>query len=154
MELLDELNRVVDRLNESGVDYALCGGLALAVHGCARATQDIDVLTMEADVPRIASLARELGFDIEVGWMELGKGAIKLFRLTKIDPKHHDVIPLDILAVTPALTGTWSTRRKVVAGGREIRVVSAKGLIAMKRMSGRTQDLADIERLEAADGQS
>ena len=31
-------------MDEAGVDYALCGGLAVAAHGAPRATRDIDLL--------------------------------------------------------------------------------------------------------------
>jgi len=42
--LFDELNDIIDSLEKSGVEYAVCGGLALAVHGFPRATFDIDIL--------------------------------------------------------------------------------------------------------------
>ena len=39
---LDDLKRVIQALNEAGVDYFLIGGYALAAHGHQRATRDID----------------------------------------------------------------------------------------------------------------
>jgi predicted transcriptional regulator len=38
------LKQIARRLEQSGVDYALLGGYALALHGFARATTDIDLL--------------------------------------------------------------------------------------------------------------
>ncbi len=42
--LLDELSQLISALNENEIEYAVCGGLALAIHGFARATLDIDIL--------------------------------------------------------------------------------------------------------------
>src|SRR5690606_3415455 len=48
MELVSEFERIIDALQASGVDYAVCGGVALAIHGQPRATRDIDLLLLEA----------------------------------------------------------------------------------------------------------
>jgi hypothetical protein len=55
VSLYDELKALVAALNEEGVPYALCGGLAMAVHGFVRATEDIDLLVRPSDVERIVS---------------------------------------------------------------------------------------------------
>ncbi len=39
MRLVEELESLIDALDAAGVNYAVCGGLALAVHGHARATE-------------------------------------------------------------------------------------------------------------------
>ena len=44
---------------------ALCGAVALAIHGAPRGTKDIDVLLREDDLPRLRDVARKQGFDIE-----------------------------------------------------------------------------------------
>jgi hypothetical protein len=44
VDLISELERVVDALGAAGVEYALCGGLAVALHGHVRATREIDLL--------------------------------------------------------------------------------------------------------------
>jgi hypothetical protein len=41
MDLIDELAGLIKALNDAGVRYALCGGLAMAVHGHPRATQEL-----------------------------------------------------------------------------------------------------------------
>ena len=40
--LTDELLELLARLTDAGIDYAVCGGLAMAVHGYPRATMDIE----------------------------------------------------------------------------------------------------------------
>ena len=43
-DLLTELRSITDALDLARVDYALCGGVALAIYGIPRATVDIDML--------------------------------------------------------------------------------------------------------------
>jgi len=42
-DLYEESKSIVSALEEQGID-AVCGGLAMAVHGLPRATVDIDLL--------------------------------------------------------------------------------------------------------------
>lgn len=42
--LRTELLKIVRSLDQAGIDYALNGGLAVAVHGYVRATKDIEAL--------------------------------------------------------------------------------------------------------------
>ena len=44
LDLFDEFNKLVARFVECNIDYALWGGLALAVYGIPRATIDIDLM--------------------------------------------------------------------------------------------------------------
>jgi hypothetical protein len=61
MDLVAELDALIDAFDADGVEYALCGGLALAVHGHARATQDIDVLVPASTSQRALTTARSRG---------------------------------------------------------------------------------------------
>jgi len=44
MNLLDALKKIITALNEQRIEYALCGGLAMAVYALPRATLDIDIM--------------------------------------------------------------------------------------------------------------
>jgi len=61
VKLKDELLKIVVRLDKAGIDYALCGGLAVAVHGHPRMTKDIDILirpeSLEAAKAALAEIA-------------------------------------------------------------------------------------------------
>ena len=46
MDIADELRLLISLLDEHGIDYALCGGLAMSVYGKPRSTIDIDLLTL------------------------------------------------------------------------------------------------------------
>jgi hypothetical protein len=47
------LRNVTKRLEELGIPYAVCGGLALVAHGYRRFTEDVDILVTEDDLKRI-----------------------------------------------------------------------------------------------------
>ena len=44
MDILGEYTEFVKSLEAEGIEYATCGGLAMAVHGYVRATKDLDFL--------------------------------------------------------------------------------------------------------------
>ena len=46
LDITDELKALVNELNRHQIEYALCGGLAMGVHGRTRATVDIDLLIL------------------------------------------------------------------------------------------------------------
>ena len=47
----------------------------------------------------------------------------------------------------------WNDRETVSLGEIALKVVSKKGLIAMKGFAGRPQDIADIDALRRLDGE-
>jgi hypothetical protein len=53
MDLFEELTQLIAAFDAGGVDYAVCGALALAIHGLPRATKDIDVLVEAAAIDRV-----------------------------------------------------------------------------------------------------
>ena len=63
MSLLAELEAVLDALERGVIRYAVCGGVAVNVHGVVRATRDLDLLVEGVDIPTILELVKPLGFD-------------------------------------------------------------------------------------------
>ena len=43
-DIFDEFQDLVKKLNDKEIDYAVCGGWAMAIHGTPRATVYIDLL--------------------------------------------------------------------------------------------------------------
>lgn len=101
MKLRDEMNLLIRALSQAQIPYALCGGLAMAVHGWPRATLDIDLLVEEQSLPAIREVAKKLGYQHESGFDSFSNGWDKLFRTVKMAGE--DFLPLDILLVTPEL---------------------------------------------------
>jgi hypothetical protein len=150
MDLYDELTKIVDAFEAGKLDYAICGDVALAVHGHPRFTRDIDLLARQDDVDRAMDLLDEIGFSERSGRIPFEDH--DLFRTSKIEGT--DILTVDILAVSPALQEVWDSQTVFDWAERELRVVSAEGLARMKQMSGRRQDLLDLEKLGFIDEQT
>lgn len=149
--LLDELNQLVSAFEESGLDYAVCGGLSMAVHGFARATLDIDLLIQPDTLEEAFRIGAEHGYDIHGLDISFKERAVEIRRVSKID-SNGEVLSLDLLLVTPQVEDVWNTKETIDFLGRKLSVVSREGLIRMKTLAGRPQDLADIERLQNEEG--
>jgi hypothetical protein len=146
IDLAIEFEAVISALAKNGIEYAVCGGLAMAIHGLPRATVDIDLLIRPEDEERIYPAVEPLGFRIRAKPMHFDHGKMEIRRVTKIDPAG-DTLMLDLLLVTPPFENVWRDRIRVDSEFGSISVVSREGLIELKsgRMSGTDQD--DIKRL-------
>ena len=145
--LLDELSQLISALDAGGIEYAVCGGLSMAIHGFARATLVFDILIQPESLERAYRIGAEKGFDIRKLDVSFKERAVEIRRVSKIDD-NGEVLSLDLLLVTPQVEDVWATRETIDFLGKQLSVVSREGLIKMKRLAGRPQDLADIERLE------
>ena len=148
LDLFLETRRLLDALDEAGVEHAVAGAIALAVHGVPRATSDIDVLIPEDRLEAAIEAARASGFSHQALPMTFPDG-MRIRRVTRIEGD--ETLTLDLLLVGPNLEEVWETRQRVPIEGGEMSVVSREGLIRMKAWAGRDQDLADIRRLEELD---
>lgn len=151
LNLITELEALLDALEADGVPYALCGGIALGIHGFPRATDDIDLLVEASQLDLALAIAKRVGFDIPARQMVFGLRSGKrreVKRVSKLDSDTGELLALDFLIVNDELTDVWNTRMRVAAGERTISVVSRMGLVTMKKIAGRGQDLVDIAKLE------
>lgn len=144
MDFYQELKDIVIAIESRQIDYALCGGVALAIHGAPRATQDIDLLLLREDLYRLREAARACGFAFESLPMDFASG-VSVQRFTKL--VDGQPFMLDVLFVTPPLENVWKGRQAFEFEGGTLRVVSLEGLVSLKLAAGRPQDMADIERL-------
>jgi len=148
LDLYEELKTLIHRLQEVEIDYALCGGLALALYGIPRATVDIDILVQKESLEKAQKLARELGYIIKANPMEFARGAIEIHRVSKKDEETGDWFSLDFLVVTPPIKAAWETRWQIEWEEGRIWVVSRGGLIFLKSLRASGQDLDDIQKLK------
>jgi hypothetical protein len=146
LDLFEELKTVVSTLNEQGLDYALCGGLAVSILAEPRATVDIDLLMPETTYVAAKDSLIALGYDIEASPMNFAGGKVPIRRLSKLDPAG-DVLSIDMLLVTEATQEAWDSRKQMQWEAGRLSVVSREGLILLKRLRGSKQDEADIEKL-------
>ena len=148
LDIYDEFRRLIAALAKHKLDYALCGGMAMAVYQRPRATIDIDILIPEEALERVVTIAKELGYNIRGKDLSFANGAVEIRRLSKIDPEAGDLLSLDLLLVTPALRAIWETRTYSEWEGGRLSVVSRAGLIALKQLRKSGLDLDDIKALE------
>jgi hypothetical protein len=147
-DIVTTLDAVIDTLNTSGVRYALCGGIAVNLHGHVRATKDIDILVPVDQLDAARAAVRPLGFTIDAGPIPFGSGTPDeriLHRVSRIVGGHLSTI--DLMMVTPVLEPAWASRVCAKWRGRDVWTVSLDGLARMKRLAGRPQDLADLDNL-------
>ncbi len=145
LNITDELDGLVAGLLDAGVDFAICGGIAVTVLSVPRFTKDIDLLVPGRALDAALAVARERSFVFEARPMTFDRGTPRertVRRVTKLRGKAS--LTLDLVLVEPAFGAVWDSRVEVEWRGRRIPVVSREGLAFMKRIAGRRQDRADL----------
>lgn len=148
-------------LAEHQVRYVLVGGLALNLHGVERATMDIDlaVALEERNLSAALDVAERLDL-VPVAPVSLqaarDPATLEQWRREKnmiafgLRPRTGAGPVVDLLTGLPfpfEILASNAVSRSVE--GVAIAVASIDDLIAMKRLSGRTLDLADVDALES-----
>jgi hypothetical protein len=149
MDLLEELKNLIAKLHSEGIEYALCGGLAMAIYAMPRATLDIDIMIELGTLFRTKRAVEDLGFTISGAPMEFHDGKVQIYRLCKIDAVSAEELVLDLLIVTPETRQVWEGRLTVEWEGGTLSVVSPEGLITLKSFRSSGQDQDDIEYLRS-----
>jgi len=145
-DLVPELKNITDLMDERGIEYAVCGGLSMAILGFPRATLDIDILIRPESLDTAFEIAKQLGFEMRGLDLSFRVQAVEIRRVSKVVGE--DILSLDLLLVTPQVEDVWESRHNVKFEGRALSVVSRDGLIKLKTLAGRPQDIADIHRIE------
>ena len=145
--LNEDYKEMLQYLLEENVRFLLVGAYAVAVYGYPRATKDIDIFVRAA--PDNASslmkaLARfgaplsdvsEADFSTEGIVFQIGNSPRRIDILTRISGVEFE--------------RAYANRKTVSVAGMDVPIISLEDLIANKRATGRTQDLADIEKLQS-----
>lgn len=148
IDLYTEFYALSDALTAENVPYAVCGGIAVAIHGYPRFTSDIDLLILASDANRVLEIVESRGYNLYAGRMPMGDGIgsdWEIVRVSKV--AGDDLLPLDLLLVGPQIQQVWDTRIMSLVNGRNIPIVSREGLKQLKLLAGRKQDLLDLEQL-------
>lgn len=150
----DELLR---RLVSADVQFVLVGGFAVNAWGVVRGTRDLDIVADPdpENLRRIATLAasaagqvhtRDAFVSSQVSIAALLEGGNRVEIETAIGS-------LDVVQGLPGVPSFGELRARAVEVDImdvKVAVCSLDDLRAMKRASGRTRDLADLEDLDAA----
>lgn len=148
------LNRICEQLRKHRVPYALVGGHAVALHGAVRGTVDLDFV-IRWSLRNLESAVQAFGECRLVSRLPITARDVFEFREEYIRNRHliawsfynaHAPAEQADLLINYDL-GKRRTKTVRTAEGT-IRLLNIDDLIAMKRASGREQDLRDAEALE------
>lgn len=145
MRVEKDFKEFIGSLNKNSVRYLIIGSFALSYYSEPRYTKDIDILvdSTASNADRLMTAIREFGFsDIELGSgdflepeqvIQLGIAPLRIDLLTSLKG-----IPF---------ADAWDRRTTGQYGDIPAFYISKQDLIDHKKLVGRKQDLADIEKL-------
>lgn len=144
MEVYQDLKEFIELLNENEVEYLVEGGYASSFHSRPRYTKDIDIWInpVRANAKKVKKVLIQFGFkNIEISiddlikkdqFIQLGYAPIRIDLIT-------DLAGLNFPeAYKNHINGSYGKLKNV-------KYISSEDLIINKRLSGRKQDLLDIE---------
>ncbi len=139
---------ILSAFDEEEVEYLLVGAYALAVHGLARATGDIDlwVKRSEENAEKIMRALAAFGAPLsEIGEEDFMTPEM-VFQIG-VAPRRIDLLT-SLTGVT--FEEAWPAREEIEIEGIRIPVIDRTHLIQNKRATGRPKDLADADWLESS----
>jgi hypothetical protein len=152
IELPEDFRDLLIELADSGAEFVLVGGHAVAFHGHPRATKDMDVLIRAnpSNAERVYKALAAFGaplqnFDVKAKDFATYDGMLQI----GLPPRRVDIINrADGVSFDEAIAEGSS----FTLDGRTIPVIGRAALIKNKRAAGRAQDAADVEALAAQSG--
>lgn len=143
-----------EQLTLTGVNHALCGGLALAAYGRPRETKDADVSVLDADAARAAEALARTGAMVSVPFERVVFGGLLRSRVTIIGEGATEGLNM-VALVQPRSArfakGVLDRAIEAPLRGTPIRVVSPEDFVLLKVLSTRDSDLEDAAGVLARD---
>ena len=135
--------------NEQGVEFLIVGGYAVGYHGAPRFTGDLDILVR----PDVQQVGRMLQAVTRFGFPAQDLAADYLLDQHKILQLGREPVQIHLMSVITGVSWdeAWASRRQGLYGSVPVFFIGRQALIANKRATGRTKDLADAEALERRD---
>lgn len=152
MPLNSDLREFLALLNSNDVEYLVVGAFAVAFHGYARYTADLDVLVRPTaeNAARILHVLKEFGFeslDISSSDLQTPEHVIQL----GVNPNR-----VDILTTVSGVDfeDAWATRCDAELDGIPTHFMGRNELIRNKESTGRVRDLGDADELRKRESRS
>lgn len=148
------LHDICNALEDAKISYAVVGGYAVALHGAIRGTVDVDIViqwTLE-NLEKVEMVLKKAGL---ISLIPINASNLFNFRDEYIQNRNliawnfyhpmNPVIQLDIIINYDLKKGHTKT---IKTPDGKVKILSLNDLIAMKKASGRPQDLEDVKALE------
>jgi hypothetical protein len=132
----DRVKAILQMLNAERIQYAIIGAVALGYHATPRATQDIDILVRQEDVPRVQRLLQK--------YYLRGTAVVMVF---DVEGTHLDVLPANLRLTRGAIDNAVAVHVHDVPA----RVVSVRDLLLLKLLAIPDRPALDKRRQDEAD---
>jgi predicted nucleotidyltransferase len=158
-----DIEGILKRLAEAGVDHIVIGGVAVGFHGYVRATKDLDIVPAPdpSNLERLVGVLRALDAELD------GAGDFEAGEMP--DPLDPDTLALGGNWVMQTRLGRFDVMQwlddtelwamlspsavEVDMAGTLVKVAGYEDLVVLKRQAARPSDLEDLERLRQARGE-
>jgi predicted nucleotidyltransferase len=152
---VSELNGLLQRLSDAGIDFVVVGGVAAVLHGSSMVTRDLDVCASLSgeNIEKLRAALRDLHPVHRIAtpgtsFLDSPEPGVALQNLYL----QTDLGALDLLG---SITGVgdfqqvWNSAVEVDLFGRKVKVISLHQLIQTKEAVGRQKDLLAAVELRA-----
>ena len=155
-----DIERILGALSGAGVRYLVVGGVAVVLHGHLRVTRDVDLVVelVPANVRTALKALSGLGFrprapvrmeDFADPEQRRGWVRDKNMRVFSLWNSKMPLTEVDLFVEEPLdFQAAWARAVQARIGSFSVPVAGLEDLIALKRVAGRPQDVADIDALE------
>ena len=142
---------LMNALNARRVDYMVVGGVAMNMHGFARATEDIDLFLApdEANVARLKLALQDIWQDEDIATIT-AEDVLGDYPVLRYGPPEDDVYIDIIFRLGEEVSYSDLDSQCLNVKGIEVKVATPKTLFDMKRNTLRAIDHEDARRLAAA----
>jgi predicted nucleotidyltransferase len=141
-----DFSEFLECLNQHQFRYLLTGGYAVGLHGYPCYTKDLDIWIeiSPENAERVVKAIESFGFG------SLGLKAEDFLEAGTIAQIGYPPIRIDLLNKPSGVefAECYENRQEFEVDGVRVPLISLEDLRKNKRASGRSQDLADLERLE------
>jgi len=149
------IHDVCNVLNRHKIAYAIVGGYAVALHGAVRGTVDVDIVidwTLK-NLINVENALKELGL---VSLLPIDANSLFQFRNEYMEKRHliawnfyDPKNPAHQVDIVINYDLKHAHTKTVTTSSGKVKILARNDLIAMKKASGRQQDLEDVKSLES-----